>query len=67
MTLSAVYVNHHTHAASIMLIVTLVESLVSLFAICHIILTFTYTLIEIRGKGNAFCKLNQVIYLLFIY
>ena len=40
MTFSAVYVNHHTHAASIMLIVALVESFfgLSLLSFCHIIL-----------------------------
>ena len=52
-TFSAVYVNHHTHAASIMLIVTLVESFfgLSLLSFCHIILTLCTSFFHFACKG----------------
>ena len=61
MTLSAVDVYHHTHAASVVLIVTLVESFVLRlkFAMCHIILTFCVNLHEFGCKGMSFCNLSQ--------
>ena len=51
-TLSAVDVYYHSHAASIVLIVALIESLILnlKFTFRHIILTFTITLLNFAAK-----------------
>ena len=68
-TLSAVDVYYHSHAASIVLVVALIESLIlSLkFTFRHIILTFTITLLKFCRKGMAFCNHNTHSSDVFIY
>ena len=59
MAFTAVDIYYHTHTTSIMLIAALVESLVVKFAICHIILTFTFTLFVFGCKVIALCSNNR--------
>ena len=72
MAFTSVDVHHHSHTTSVVLIVRLVKPVMCLlcplcalwllkFAMCHIILTFTYILFENRCKGISFCNYNQMI------
>ena len=72
MTLTTVDIYHHTHTTSIVLVVRLIKPVLCpqcplcalwllKFAMCHIILTFTYILFKNRCKGISFCNYSQMI------
>ena len=72
----AMNIHNHSHAACVVFIVRLVEPFLCTsptlfhlrclkFAICHIILTFTYTLSTFGCKGNSKCRYNQTFAYLF--
>ena len=72
MAFTSVDVYHHSYTTSVVLIVRLVKPVMCLlcplcalwllkFAMCHIILTFTYILFKNRCKGISFCNYGQTI------
>ena len=64
-TLTSVDVHYHSYAARIVLVIALIETLIVKLAFCHIILTFSYFLLNLGCKINTKWHNGKISYNVF--